>query len=475
MKDFNELLKVGKAAFDTMYQGVGTLAVWFSVAILLVLAAGVALTTMKNRANFAVAMRFSLGVVVGVIVVIAAFAVFLPLAKSNAYKEAVIVLDEEGNDTGDYTKLKNQYKLLIAAAQEFSLIVCAVFAVALVIALIAFFALKGKKDLTKECKQTEIGAIVGFAVSLITVILFFQLKRLKYKGEIDGAFWLFVGFFATLLLLVAAGVILKKFAPKAYKYFVYIAFAVVTAYAIALVVSIRYSKSYTENVVEPLHKTAYYILSALLVVAIIALAFIFGKDEGTASASRNLAYAGVCIALSFALSYVKFFSLPMGGSITLASMLPLMVYSYMFGARKGVFAGLIYGVLQFIQNPQVYEWMQILLDYPIAFASIGLAGIAKQFKFLKGNMIAEIIAGMTIACVFRYISHVLSGYFVFGVWGNDWHMSPVCYSFAYNSFVLVDLAIDVVVAAFLFSTKQMRSVVANVNPKPITLDDTVKA
>ena len=53
MKDFNELLKVGKAAFDTMYQGVGTLAVWFSVAILLVLAAGVALTTMKNRANFA--------------------------------------------------------------------------------------------------------------------------------------------------------------------------------------------------------------------------------------------------------------------------------------------------------------------------------------------------------------------------------------------------------------------------------------
>lgn len=54
----------------------------------------------------------------------------------------------------------------------------------------------------------------------------------------------------------------------------------------------------------------------------------------------------------------------MGGSITLASMLPLMVYSYMFGARKGVFAGLIYGVLQFIQNPQVYEWMQICSIIP---------------------------------------------------------------------------------------------------------------
>lgn len=486
MKDFNELLKVGKAAFDTMYQGVGTLAVWFSVAILLVLAASVALTTMKNRANFAVAMRFSLGVVVGVIVVIAAFAVFLPLAKSNAYKEAVIVLDEEGNDTGDYTKLKNQYKLLIVAAQEFSLIVCAVFAVALVIALIAFFALKGKKDLTKECKQTEIGAIVGFAVSLITVILFFQLKRLKYKGEIDGAFWLFVGFFATLLLLVAVGVILKKFAPKAYKYFVYIAFAVVAIYAVFLCVEIVGSKTYKDGQDELKYFESigipaiyfskgalYYILSAMIALVIIVLAFIFGKDEGTASASRNLAYAGVCIALSFALSYVKFFTIPGGGSVTLASMVPLMIYAYMFGARKGVFAGLIYGVLQFIQSPSVYQWMQVLLDYPIAFSALGLAGIAKKFKFLKGNMLAEIIVGMIIACLLRYLSHVISGYFVFNIYAGS--KNPLLYSLTANSVVLVDLAIDVAIAALLFSTKQMRSVIANVNPKPVTLDDTVKA
>ena len=475
MKDFNELLKVGKAAFDTMYKGVGMLAVWFSIAIVVALATSVAVVTLKNRDKFSVAMRFSLGVILGVIVVIAAFAIFLPLAKSNAYKEAVIILDEDGFDTGAYTKLKNQYKLLIAAMQEFSLIVCAVFAVALAIAFLIFFALKSKKDLMKECKQTEIGAIVGFSISLIAIILFFQLKRLKYKGEIDGAFWLFVGFFVTLLLLVAVGAILKKYAPKAYKYFVYIAFAVIVIYAVALVLSIRYTKSYGENKVEPLHKTAYYIISAVLVVAIIALSFIFGKDEGTASTSKNLAYAGVCIALSFALSYVKFFSLPMGGSITLASMLPLMLYSYMFGARKGVFAGLIYGILQFIQNPQVYEWMQILLDYPIAFSAIGLAGIAKNFKFLKGNMFAEIIVGMAIACLFRYISHVVSGYFVFGVWGNDWKMDPIAYSFAYNSFVFVDLAIDIVAGVLILSTKSMRNVISNVNPKPVTLENNVEA
>ena len=368
---------------------------------------------------------------------------------------------------------KDALKTVINALKEFSLyLTIAVFAIMLIAFLVIYF--KNKAALP-AFKKFAVGVTVAYSITLVAIIMYVQIARMKVKGETDGAFWLFVGYFITLLVVVAVGVILNKYAPKAYKYFVYIAFAAVVAYTVALVVSIRYTKSYGENKVEPLHKTAYYIISAVLVVAIIALSFIFGKDEGTASTSKNLAYAGVCIALSFALSYVKFFSLPMGGSITLASMLPLMLYSYMFGARKGVFAGLIYGILQFIQNPQVYEWMQILLDYPIAFSAIGLAGIAKNFKFLKGNMFAEIIVGMAIACLFRYISHVVSGYFVFGVWGNDWKMDPIAYSFAYNSFVFVDLAIDIVAGVLILSTKSMRNVISNVNPKPVTLDNTVEA
>ena len=97
--------------------------------------------------------------------------------------------------------------------------------------------------------------------------------------------------------------------------------------------------------------------------------------------------------------------------------------------------------------------MQVLLDYPIAFSALGLAGIAKKFKFLKGNMLAEIIVGMIIACLLRYLSHVISGYFVFNIYAGS--KNPLLYSLTANSVVLVDLAIDVAIAALLFSTKQM--------------------
>ena len=354
---------------------------------------------------------------------------------------------------------------VIGGLQAFSLWLALGVAAVLAIAFAVIFF--RKKDALPAFRKFAVGVIVGFSVTLVATFLFLQISRMTLKGKTDGAFWLFIGFFVTLLVLVAVGAIMKSRAPQAFKYFVYIAYSIVVIYTIVLIVCIRFTKSYDKNEVEPLHKAVYYVISALLVAAILVLSFVFGKDEGTANTSKNLAYAGVSIALSFALSYVKFFSLPMGGSITLASMLPLMIYSYIFGARKGVFAGLIYGVLQFIQNPQVYEWMQILLDYPVAFSALGLAGIAKKFKFLKGNAIAEIIVGMTIACVFRYAAHVISGYFVFGVWGNDWNLSPIAYSFAYNSFVLVELAINVIAAALLFASASVRNLIASVNPKPV--------
>ena len=73
----------------------------------------------------------------------------------------------------------------------------------------------------------------------------------------------------------------------------------------------------------------------------------------TQNKTKSLVYGALCIALSFALSYVKLFSMPMGGSVTLCSMLPLMFYSYRFGLSKGLLAGLAYGLLQLIQKPEL--------------------------------------------------------------------------------------------------------------------------
>lgn len=214
----------------------------------------------------------------------------------------------------------------------------------------------------------------------------------------------------------------------------------------------------------------YIILSALLVAVILTLSVLFDRKKGGASPTKQLAYAGVCTATAFALSYVKFFSLPMGGSVTLVSMLPIMLYAYMFGAKKGVMVGVIYGLLQCIQSPQIYEPLQVLLDYPVAFGALGLAGIFKGMKGLRGNMLLEFALGMAVACAGRYFSHVLSGYFVFYSW-SIWEGRELLYSFAYNSFIFVDLALDVLAGGALLASRAMRKQIAAVNPTE-TSDET---
>ena len=110
--------------------------------------------------------------------------------------------------------------------------------------------------------------------------------------------------------------------------------------------------------------------------------------------------------------------------------------------------------------------MQVLIDYPIAFSALGLAGIAKNFRFLKGNMIAEFVVGMTIACLFRYFAHVLSGYFVFYVYAPE-GMNFLAYSLLANCYVMFDLAIDIAAGVLLFSSKSMRKYVSSINPTPL--------
>ncbi|MCX4286579.1 MAG: energy-coupled thiamine transporter ThiT, partial [Clostridia bacterium] len=147
-----------------------------------------------------------------------------------------------------------------------------------------------------------------------------------------------------------------------------LAFALAFAiYAIVLLIVIPARK----DTYKPLNWSM-YLFSAILFVAITS-GCVLG-DKSSEYNAKSLTYGAVCVALSFALSYIKFFSLPQGGSVTFASMLPLCLYSYMFGTKKGVFAGLIYGVLQAVQDPWIIHPAQFLLDYPVAFAGIGVAG-----------------------------------------------------------------------------------------------------
>ena len=200
-----------------------------------------------------------------------------------------------------------------------------------------------------------------------------------------------------------------------------------------------------------------YVCAAVLVGLLFFFAFFFGRKDKKGYDSKALAYAAVCIALSFALSYLRIVKLPQGGSITIASLLPLMIYSYMFGVKKGIFAGFVYGILQAVQDPFIIHPAQFLLDYPVAFAFIGLAGLFANVKKLEKLPQIQFALGALVASVFRYLSHVLSGAFAFTEWAFHWTtgeaMNPWLYSLGYNSFVFADIAIVIAVGILVFSSR----------------------
>jgi thiamine transporter len=154
---------------------------------------------------------------------------------------------------------------------------------------------------------------------------------------------------------------------------------------------------------------------------------------------RALTYGALCMAMSFVLSYIKLYSMPLGGSVTLASMLPLLWYSNKFGMRNGFIAGAAYGLLQLIQKPEIYHWVQVLLDYPLAFMMLGLAGSVKNLQL-----------GSILGVTGRWICHIISGAVFFGEWMPEGWSNAWVYSAAYNgAYLLVDLIICIVLSFVL--------------------------
>lgn len=194
---------------------------------------------------------------------------------------------------------------------------------------------------------------------------------------------------------------------------------------------------------------------AVLIVALVLIC-IFNKKYST----REIAFAGVCLAASFALSFVKVSPLQYGGSITLASFVPLLIYAYKYGPIKGMLAGLILGLFNFISDPYMLTPLTFILDYLLAFASIGLMGFAP--KFGKLSVVAKVSIGTVLVYVARFIFHLVSGFIYFAE-GAIWVTLPdsilgsmFLYSFVYQCVYLpADCAICVGVLIALSATKTL--------------------
>ncbi len=140
------------------------------------------------------------------------------------------------------------------------------------------------------------------------------------------------------------------------------------------------------------------------------------------------------VALATVLSYLKIFHLPQGGSITAGSMVPLLWFSLRRGPKIGVFACLVYGLVQLMLEPYVYHPVQVLLDYPLAFGVIGLAGLFKRRPFI----------GVVVGIAGRFVAHFLSGIIFFAEYAPP-GMHPAVYSAIYNgSYLMGELLVSAI-------------------------------
>lgn len=162
---------------------------------------------------------------------------------------------------------------------------------------------------------------------------------------------------------------------------------------------------------------------------------------------------GLTVALSAVLSFISIWEMPQGGSVSLG-MLPLFVLAILRGPLVGVLAGGLYGIVDFWVDPYPFHPLGVALDYPVAYALCGLAGLfaarwaAEADAGRVGSALwSAALPGIAVGALGRYAAHVLSGVIFFSSFARDAGQAPLVYSAAYNSFVLVS-AVGCAIGAF---------------------------
>lgn len=205
-------------------------------------------------------------------------------------------------------------------------------------------------------------------------------------------------------------------------------------------------------------------IAAVLAVALVAFV-VRGKRVGAEApeplgrvdSTRAVVYGALCVALSFLLSYIKVLTMPQGGSITVASVLPLALYAYWFGPRQGIIAGVAAGILQFIQEPYIVHYLQPILDYALAFGCFGLAGL----RVFRRNRDFGLPLGLLAGGIGRCLCSVVSGVVFFAEYApagqNVW-----LYSLGYN---LGYAGPDILVALIIATLPPIRRLLERIRPR----------
>jgi len=146
--------------------------------------------------------------------------------------------------------------------------------------------------------------------------------------------------------------------------------------------------------------------------------------------TKKLVTSAMLLAFATILSLIRIIQFPFGGSVTLVSMMPIIILTYMYGCKWGLFASFVFSLLQLATGFDTVSAFFLpgdakmalpaaisicLIDYILAYTALGLGGV---FKNKLKNPTKEIVLGTIVALTTRYIFHIISGYVFFGAWAE---------------------------------------------------------
>ena len=162
--------------------------------------------------------------------------------------------------------------------------------------------------------------------------------------------------------------------------------------------------------------------------------------------TKIIAEIVIFVALATILSMFKIFDMPYGGSVTLASMVPILWLTLRRGPTVGLFSATLYGVVQLAFGPYIVHPAQVLLDYPIAFGMLGVAGFFQKRPFI----------GVSLGTLGRFVAHFISGILFWYMYAPE-GMDPIVYSAVYNGgYMLVEFVISLYVIYLLRASKLLK-------------------
>ena len=166
----------------------------------------------------------------------------------------------------------------------------------------------------------------------------------------------------------------------------------------------------------------YMALIVIMLCVLLAAAFLTKSKKLSV---KQLVFCAMAMALAVVTSNIKIWRMPMGGSITLLSMLFISLIGYWYGLRTGLLTAIAYGLLQLVIDPYIISLPQLFFDYIFAFGALGLSGLFSNSK-------NGLYKGYAASVIGRFIFAFISGVAFFGSSAAGYGMSVPVYSICYN-------------------------------------------